>query len=269
MSSANDMSRIDFSDLESLVGMTDEEIVAKVKRKGFASVTGGPGDPKESASRNICERCGAEERGSVEYTGRRYCTCGPKIRAAQAAIRQADLSGNMTFANLAKDSDEGTTSTALKLRQIATGERLAGVFMFGLPGRGKTHLQMATARACLEAGRLVGVYSLASLVSRIQETYGYSDGAETKTKILEEVASHEVVILDDVGKEHRSPDTESIVYQLVDLLYRKKRILVASSNLPGSDFVERYDGAVLSRIGGMCEKVVIRGEDRRKAAWAW
>ena len=35
------------------------------------------------------------------------------------------------------------------------------------------------------------------------------------------------------------------------------------------DFVARYDGAVLSRLGGMCERVVIRGEDRRAARWEW
>jgi DNA replication protein DnaC len=210
------------------------------------------------------------------YFGRSYCGCGPKLRAAERALERADAAGAMTSSSLAADSDPSVLHAASVLREIAYGNpsdgrgpRKRGVFMFGLPGRGKTHLSVATAREVLAGGRLVGLYSLAELVSRVQDTYGYSDGAETKTRIIEEVCSHDVVVLDDFGKEHRSPDTESIVYMLVDGLYRARRTLVASSNLPGRDFVERYDGAVLSRLGGMCEKLVIRGEDRRAREWEW
>lgn len=215
-----------------------------------------------------CERCGDHLPGAVIFGSGRWCECGKLANAARRAIERIDPAGEMTFEAL-KDLDPSAAKARDALQQIASGERERGAFLFGSPGRGKTHLSIALARRVLDRGGLCGVFSLAGLVSQIQETYGFSDVDESKAQIIEGVCRHDVVILDDIGKEHTSPDVESIVYQLVDGIYSARRTLIASSNLPGGDFVERYDGAVLSRLGGMCEKIVIRGDDRRKAAWAW
>lgn len=248
--------------------MSDSEIMAWVKdQTGKDPLKRRASKPSESVK--TCPICGREKLNHIMYHGRHYCECAAKISAAQAAIRRVDGTGEMTFETIDSKSHPTLLEAAGKLQEIAVGRRRRGIFMFGLPGRGKTHLSVAAARGILANGRLVSFYSLAELVSRIQETYGYSDSPETKTRILDEVASHDVVILDDIGKEHRSSDVESIVYRLIDALYRAQKTLIASSNLPGKDFVARYDGAVLSRLGGMCEKIVIKGEDRREAKWDW
>lgn len=218
----------------------------------------------------LCEQCGGAvmDYGLIFGSHTRTCDCSKRFRFASTAIERVDLSHEMTFDSLV-DPDETVADTAGKLRSIVSGEREQGVFMFGLPGRGKTHLSIAAARALLDRGVLVGVFSLAGLVSRIQDTYGYGDATESRGKIVADVCRHSVVVLDDIGKEHRSSNVESIVYELIDGLYTANVILIASSNLPGKDFVERYDGAVLSRLGGMCEKVVIRGDDQRAKKWDW
>jgi DNA replication protein DnaC len=214
-----------------------------------------------------CKRCGGA-KGSIIYgASRRRCDCTRRFNEARLAIRRVDPQGEMTFAAL-KDAHPTVQSTAPKLKSIVGG-REHGVFMFGLPGRGKTHLSIATARALLDKERLVGVYNLAGLVGRVQSTYGYDDASESRSKIIEDVCMNDVVILDDIGKEHKSSNVESIIYELIDGLYNARVTLIASSNLPGKDFVQRYDGAVLSRLGGMCEKVVIKGEDRRASKWEW
>lgn len=229
-------------------------------------------DPRQRDSHGnvLCERCsGAVQDYGVVYGSHvRECDCSRRFRNAQYAIRRVDISGDMTFETLT-DPHESVSSTANKLKAIVAGEREQGVFMFGLPGRGKTHLSVATARGLLERNVLVGIYNLAGLVSRIQDTYGYDDASESRTKIVQDVCRHSVVILDDIGKEHRSSNVESIIYEIVDGLYNAKITLIASSNLPGKEFVARYDGAVLSRLGGMCEKVVIRGDDQRAKKWDW
>lgn len=222
--------------------------------------------PKEAGER--CGRCGDHLPGTVIFGSGRWCECGKLANAARTAIGRIDPEAEMTFEDL-DGADSSVLEAARALREIADGNRSRGVFMFGLAGRGKTHLSVAAARATLKTDRLCGVFNLAGLVSRIQATYGFDDSAESKAAIIENVCRHDVIVLDDFGKEHRSADVESIVYQLVDGIYIARRILIASSNLPGEEFVSRYDGAVLSRIGGMCEKLVIRGEDHRKKAWSW
>jgi DNA replication protein DnaC len=82
--------------------------------------------------------------------------------------------------------------------------------------------------------------------------------------VIEGVARRRFVVLDDLGKEHRSANVDSIVYELVNALYVARSTLVLCSNLPDAEYRGRYDEAVRSRIAGMCEVVVVRGEDRRR-----
>ena len=216
-----------------------------------------------------CERCGgATGDGIIWGAHTRRCDCESRFVLAYKAINRIDPEGEMIFENLT-DSDLSVEDAARKLEDLAEDKRAKGVCMFGLPGRGKTHLSISTARRLLRRGKLVGVYNLAGLVGRVQDTYGYDDSTESRSKIIREVTTNDVVILDDIGKEHRSSNVESIVYEIIDGLYNARIPLIASSNLPGKDFVSRYDGAVLSRLGGMCEKLVIKGEDRRASKWDW
>ncbi len=152
------------------------------------------------------------------------------------------------------------------------------MLLMGLPGRGKTHLMVGLGRALLVRERDAGYYNAVRLVSRVQDTYGEHGGAgESRRAIIESVASHEVVLLDDLGKEHASSNVESIVYELFDALHAARVTLVAATNVPatgeggyrGPTLSDRYDEAVRSRLRAMCERFVVKGEDRRREAWDW
>lgn len=181
----------------------------------------------------------------------------------------------------ALDSSEPTVAAALDAaRGIVAGERRRGMLLMGPPGLGKTHLMVGTGRALLGRDRDAGYHNVARLVPRVQDTYGErGDGEVGKTRraVIESVASHEVVLLDDLGKEHASTNVESIVYELVDALHTAGVTLIASTNVPaakaegyrGPTLSERYDEAVRSRLKAMCERFVVRGKDRRREAWEW
>lgn len=224
--------------------------------------------PELGVDYEVCQTCGGHFPGGIYPIRLGACDCNRQRRLAEEAIARVDVEGAMFFEGLA-DADPSVTDAREKLQAIARGERRKGVMMFGLPGRGKTHLSVSLIRDLLHDGKRVGFHSLAGLISRVQETYSFTDGAETRTKIINELALNDVVVIDDIGKERQTQDVESIVYEIFDALYNSRTTLVASSNMPGKDFAARYDGAVLSRLGGLCEKVVIRGEDRRAAAWDW
>jgi DNA replication protein DnaC len=175
------------------------------------------------------------------------------------------------------DASEPTLAAALAAaRDIVDGERKRGMLLMGLPGVGKSHLLVGLGRALLERDRDAGYYNVVRLVSRIQDSYGeHSEASETRRAIVESVASHEVVLLDDLGKGHASANVDSITYELVDALHVARVTVVVATNVPvarddgylGPTLSERYDEAVRSRLRAMCERFVVKGEDRRRTAW--
>ncbi len=249
-----------------------DRIERELRRRGYPvpDPSEGAGTPKR------CGRCGGlEDDGAATNNGARVCRCGGRKRRLLSYLDAADPERCMTLDTLGVS--EPTMAAALdEAQRLVEGERRRGMLLMGPPGRGKTHLMIGTGRTLLERDRDVGYYNVARLVSRVQETYS-EHGAETRRAIVESVASHEVVLLDDLGKEHVSTNVESIVYELVDALHTAKAILVVSTNVPaakaegyrGPTLSERYDEAVRSRLRVMCERFVVKGEDQRPAAWKW
>jgi len=275
------------------VGSGDPKGIAEVLRSVLAKPE--TGDPvgwieRELAARGLsadagragrreplrCGRCGGlRDERDHENNADRVCRCGGREERLLSYLDAADPSRRMVLGAI--DASEPTVSAAVEAaRGIVAGARRRGMLLMGLPGRGKTHLMVGLGRALLERDRDAGYYNAARLVSRVQDTYG-GDGGETRRAIVESVASHEVVLLDDLGKEHASPNVESIVYELFDALHVARVTLVAATNVPatreegyrGPTLSDRYDEAVRSRLRAMCERFVVRGEDRRREAWEW
>ena len=220
-----------------------------------------------------CERCGGLKREhDHESNSDRVCRCGVRRERLLSYLDTVDPDRRMTLGAL--DVFELTMSKAVEVANgIVVGDRTRGLLLMGLPGRGKTHLMVGMGRALLKRDRDAGYYNMVRLVSRIQDSY--SDyGGETRRAIVESVASHEVVLLDDFGKEHSSTNVESIIYELFDALHIARVTLVVSTNVPaakkesyrGPTLPERYDEAVRSRMKAMCERFVVKGDDRRREA---
>ena len=223
-----------------------------------------------------CGRCGGlkRERDHKSHS-ERVCRCGGRKDRMLSYLDAVDPDRRMTLDAL--DVSEPTTSEAVEAANgIVVGGRKRGMLLMGLPGRGKTHLMVGLGRALLRCDRDVGYYNTVRLISRIQDSYSDFEG-ETRRAIIESVASHEVVLLDDFGKEHSSTNVESIIYELFDALYAAHTTLVVATNVPvtknatyrGATLSERYDEAVRSRLKSMCERLVVKGEDRRREAWEW
>lgn len=243
----------------------------ELKAQGFLGISEDHGGEPER-----CGRCGGLLRGhDHESHSDRVCRCGGRKERMLSYLDAADPDRYMTLSTL--DASEPTAAAAAEAAsEIVSGDRKRGMLLMGLPGRGKTHLMVGLGRALLERDRDAGYYNVVRLISRIQDSY--SDyGGETRRAIIESVASHEVVLLDDFGKEHASTNVESIIYELFDALQTVRVTLVVSTNVPavrgkdyrGSILSDRYDEAIRSRLKAMCERFVVKGDDRRQEAWDW
>ncbi|CAN5623846.1 hypothetical protein BH24ACT20_BH24ACT20_00110 [soil metagenome] len=265
--------------LEDLKGVLPEsatdELAERVESELAARGYGG-GDEVDRCEPERCARCGGLRREADHGRNTdRVCRCGGRKKRLLSYLDAVDSGRHMTLDAL--EASEATMTAALTAaRGIVSDDRERGMLLMGLSGTGKTHLMVGVGRALLERNRDAGYYNVVRLISRIQDSY--SDyGGETRRAIIDSVASHEVVLLDDLGKEHTSTNVESIVYELVDALHTAGVTLVISTNVPavrgggysGPTLSDRYDAAVRSRLRDMCERFVVRGDDRRWAAWEW
>lgn len=208
-----------------------------------------------------CDVCGGWKGAWAPVHGS-FCSCGRLVERGFAQLAAVDPEEHMRFDDL--KGTHPTLERANRLSQKASyGSTGRGVAMFGKPGVGKTHVAVAACREALQRGVVAGYYNVTELVSRVQETYSARE-EETRRAVIEGVAKRRFVVLDDLGKEHRSANVDSIVYELINALYVARSTLVLCSNLPDAEYRGRYDEAVRSRIAGMCEVVVVLGKDRRR-----
>ena len=262
--------------MKNALGESPHDLLARVERdlerRGYALSQVRREEPER------CSRCGGLRHDrDHELSSDAVCRCGGRTRRLRGYLDAVDAGRRMTLDSL--DASEPTLAAALgESRGIAIGERRRGMLLMEPPGRGKTHLMVGLGRELLGRERDAGYYNVVRLVSRVQDTYGEHSGVgDTRRAIVESVASHEVVLLDDLGKEHASTNVESIVYELFDALYAARVTLVVATNVPaargegyrGPTLSERYDEAVRSRLRAMCERFVVKGEDRRQTAWEW
>ena len=149
------------------------------------------------------------------------------------------------------------------MRQIATGERSRGIFMWGAPGTYKTWLMMALMSLASENGIQATVWPVKSMVEDVQSTY--EQGPDSKRQIFQIMLRNRIICLDDLGREKGTADAAQIVSDFIDELYRSQdnHTLIVATNLTREAIPKTYEPAVLSRIKGMCDGFEIPISDTR------
>lgn len=126
-----------------------------------------------------------------------------------------------------------------------------GLLIYGNCGLGKSLIATKVLPACVAAihGKILG---------RPYSAYDLQD-----PRVLDEVRSRRVVILDDIGTESWGNFREPAIPVIIDGLEKRDGLLVATSNLSGEQMYERYGERVVDRIAKLCKIVRFDGKSFR------
>ncbi len=159
-----------------------------------------------------------------------------RVRRIDRSLRQSDLPREKTVSTL----DRGLLpqKVAKQLAALCEGgfvERGENLLVFGLPGRGKTHVVAAIGHELIQRGYRVLFIPTFALVQRLLT-------AKRDLRLERELASldtYHAIILDDIGYVQQSRDEMEVLFTFLAERYERKSVMI-TSNLVFSDWIRIF-----------------------------
>lgn len=155
------------------------------------------------------------------------------------------------------------------VNDCCSGRTPPGLYIWGPPGLGKTHLVSAIANE-LTVNGLVPLYCVVTdLLADIKSTYDQSNSDYTETELMNKAKSVSVLILDDIGAERYTAWVAEKLFQIINYRYLHQLPIIITSNFPLGDLDQQmgdnYTGTrICSRIIEVCRSFRLVGEDIRR-----
>jgi DNA replication protein DnaC len=141
-------------------------------------------------------------------------------------LKNSQLPGEKTLATLRQQ--DLPASVAKRLPTLCEGDfidRGDNVLIFGLPGRGKTHLACAIGHELIRRGRRVLFVPTYALVQRLLNA--------KRELLLEKELAHldrfDAVILDDIGYVQQDRDEMEVLFTFLAQRYERKSVVITSN----------------------------------------
>jgi DNA replication protein DnaC len=138
------------------------------------------------------------------------------------------------------------------------------LLLTGITGTGKTHLAYAALRLAGESGR----QSLPWVATSTAALYGdlRPSAKRDSEAVFAKVLAAPLLLLDDLGAAKTTEWTEEITYRLIDHRYNHCLPSIFTSNARKGELTQILGDRIGSRLTEMCQKLVLEGDDRRRAA---
>lgn len=146
---------------------------------------------------------------------------------------------------------------------IASIDRGPSLMILGPTGIGKTHLTYAAVREISVTG-VRGNWratTAADMYAALRPRHQVDSESEFRR-----YANAPLLVLDDLGAAKDTEWTEEINYRLINNRYEHGMPTLITSNVPVAQLGAKLGERVASRLVGMCQRVVLRGDDRRRTA---
>lgn len=149
-----------------------------------------------------------------------------RTRKIERLLKAADLPPDKTLATL--DTKRWPAKVHRQLPALCSGDfldRAENVLVFGLPGRGKTHLCAAIGYELARRGRPVLFVSTAMLVQRLLR----AKRDLVLERELERLDAFDAVILDDIGYVQQERDEMEVLFTFLAARYERKSVIITSN----------------------------------------
>jgi len=159
-----------------------------------------------------------------------------RVRRIDRMLRQSDLPREKTMTTL--DRSLLPQKVAKQLAALCEGgfvERGENLLVFGLPGRGKTHVVAAIGHELIQRGYRVLFIPTFALVRKLLT-------AKRDLRLERELASldaYHAVILDDIGYVQQSREEMEVLFTFLAERYERKSVMI-TSNLVFSDWIRIF-----------------------------
>lgn len=149
-----------------------------------------------------------------------------RCRRIQRNLKASCLPGEKTLATL--DKKKMSSKVAKMLPTLCQGyfvDRAENLLIFGLPGRGKTHLACAVGYELVQQGRQVLFTQTYALVQRLLA----AKRDLRLERLLTSLDSFDAVILDDIGYVQQDRDEMEVLFTFLAQRYERKTVILTTN----------------------------------------
>ena len=219
-----------------LNGWDDVLDLYHLTRDQINNITGDPTDQWATARREITH---ADE--NIPHIYRRALADEPDVIAWANSL-----------AAVSREQSAGRIATSVG--------RHRSLLLLGPTGTGKTHQAYGALRYLAPAG--IAWHWTATSSANMYAALRPRSGVDSETE-FRKYAHARLLMLDDLGAAKSSEWTEEINFRLINHRYENQLPTIITSNVLPKELTERVGERVASRLVGMSDRVVIRGQDRR------
>ena len=141
-----------------------------------------------------------------------------------------------------------------------------GLFFYGNPGTGKSHLAIAIIKELLP--------QCTALYTRVPDMIGYiramwhPDSETSSYAAIRRYVDLDLLVLDELGVQAGSINEQTLLFEVIDARLSENRPTIFLSNLKPSDLAPIIGERLIDRIKGKCVPQQFSGKSRRKALTA-